>query len=147
PRPCAACKRSGRKGWPRCRRSSGPSCSAWRRGSPIPNEQRPCRRRSGYAPWSADNHLSREVEGKPLSLRMNLYGWNLPSFTQALGSKDAAVLEGATARLAQTVQEGPALSRAKAWLQTLISSGFPLRADREPPPEAADGGLLTVLME
>ena len=78
---------------------------------------------------------------------MNLYGWSLPSFAQVLGSKDSAVLEDATARLCETLPNEPGLSKAKAWLQTLIESGFPLRQDREMPSEPADGGLLTVRME
>jgi hypothetical protein len=79
---------------------------------------------------------------------MNLYGWRLSSFRQVLGSKDSALLEAATARLAKDFSKDPAaLARAKAWLQTLIESGFPLRQDRPPPSEPADGGLLTVQME
>jgi hypothetical protein len=78
---------------------------------------------------------------------MNLYGWRLSSFTQVLGSKDAALLEAATARLSEALREEPALSKAKTWLQTLIESGFPLRQVRPPPSEPADGGLLTVQME
>jgi hypothetical protein len=78
---------------------------------------------------------------------MNLYGWRLSSFTQVLGGKDSALLEAATARLSQALSKEPALPKAKAWLQTLIESGFPLRQDRPPPSEPADGGLLTVQME
>ena len=82
-----------------------------------------------------------------MSLRMNLYGWSFPSFTQVLGSKDSAVLEAATARVSEALPKEPAFSKAKAWLRTLIESGFPLRQEREPPSEPADGGLLTVQME
>lgn len=79
---------------------------------------------------------------------MNLYGWRLSSFTQALGSKDSALLEAATARLAEAFPKDPAaLAKAQAWLQTLIEKGFPLRPDRPPASEPADGGLLTVQME
>jgi hypothetical protein len=78
---------------------------------------------------------------------MNLYGWHLSSFAQVLGSKDSALLEAATARLSEALPEEPALSKARAWLQTLIQSGFPLRQDRPPPAEPADGGLLTVQLE
>jgi hypothetical protein len=78
---------------------------------------------------------------------MNLYGWHLSFFKQVLGGKDAALLEAATARLAEALPEEPARSRATAWLQTLIESGFPLRQDHPPPSEPADGGLLTVQME
>jgi hypothetical protein len=78
---------------------------------------------------------------------MNLYGWRLSSFVQVLGSKDSAVLEAATARLQEALPQEPALSKARAWLRTLIENGFPLRQDREPPSEPADGGLLTVRME
>ena len=81
-----------------------------------------------------------------MSLRMNLYGWSFDSFTQVLGSKNAAVLEAATARLTECIHE-PNLSRGKAWLTTLIETGFPLRRDRQPPPEPAGGGLLNVPME
>ncbi len=77
---------------------------------------------------------------------MQLYGWSFDSFTRVLGSKDAAVLEAATARLAECLHE-PELSRGKAWLTTLIETGYPLRRDRQPPPEPAGGGLLTVQME
>ena len=80
-----------------------------------------------------------------MSLRMNLYGWSFDSFTRVLGSKNAAVLEAATARLAECLQE-PNLSRGKAWLTTLIETGFPLARDRQPP-EPAGGGLLNVQME
>jgi hypothetical protein len=79
---------------------------------------------------------------------MNLYGWRFSSFTQVLGSKDSTLLEAATARLAEAfAKDPPALAKATAWLQTLIESGFPLRKDRPPPTEPADGGLLTVQME
>jgi hypothetical protein len=78
---------------------------------------------------------------------MNLYGWSMPAFRQALGSKDSAVLEKATARLSETLPKEPGLSRAKAWLRTLIENGFPLQQDREPASDPADGGLLTVQME
>jgi hypothetical protein len=78
---------------------------------------------------------------------MNLYGWRLSSFVRALGSKDSALLEAATARLSEALPKEPALSRARAWLQTLIGSGFPLRQDRPPPAPPADGGLLTLQME
>jgi hypothetical protein len=78
---------------------------------------------------------------------MNLYGWRLSSFTQVLGSKDPALLEATTARLSEALSEESALSKARAWLQTLIESGFPLRQHRPPPSEPADGGLLAVQME
>jgi hypothetical protein len=78
---------------------------------------------------------------------MNLYGWRLSSLTQVLGSKDSALLGAATARLSEALPNEPALSKARAWLQTLIERGFPLRQDRPPPSEAADGGLLTLQME
>jgi hypothetical protein len=77
---------------------------------------------------------------------MNLYGWSFDSFTQVLGSKNGAVLEAATARLSECLDE-PNLSTAKAWLTTLVETGFPLRRDRQPPPEPAGGGLLNVQME
>jgi hypothetical protein len=78
---------------------------------------------------------------------MNLYGWRLSSFTQVLGSKDSALLEAATARVSEALPKEPALSKAKAWLRTLIESGFPLQQDRPPPSEPDDGGLLTLQME
>jgi hypothetical protein len=81
---------------------------------------------------------------------MHLYGWHLSSFKQALGSKDSDLLEAATARLSECFTEEAdesTVSKAKAWLRTLIESGFPLREDREPPSAPADGGLLTVQME
>jgi hypothetical protein len=77
---------------------------------------------------------------------MNLYGWSINSFTQVLGSKNAPVLEAATARLSEYLDE-PNLSKGKAWLTNLIQTGFPLRGDRPPPSECAGGGLLTVQME
>jgi hypothetical protein len=78
---------------------------------------------------------------------MNLYGWSLSSFAEALGSKDSVLVEAATARLSEALPKEPALSKAKAWLHTLIESGCPLRQDRPPPSEPADGGMLTVQME
>jgi hypothetical protein len=78
---------------------------------------------------------------------MNLYGWRLSSFTQVLGSKDSALLEAATARLENALPQESALSKAKAWLRTLIDSGFLLQRDRPPPAQPADGGLLTLHME
>ena len=85
--------------------------------------------------------------GFALSLRMNLYGWRLSALLHVLGSKDTSVLEGTTALLAKTLTKEPVLSKAKAWLRTLIESGFPLAKDREPPSVPADGDLLTVQME
>jgi hypothetical protein len=82
-----------------------------------------------------------------LSLRMNLYGWSLPAFRQVLGSNDPAVLEKATALITKTLPKEPAQSQAKAWLRTLVEYGFPFQQEREPFPEPADGGLLTVQME
>jgi hypothetical protein len=81
-----------------------------------------------------------------VSLRMNLYGWSFDSFTQVLGSKNAAVLEAATTRLSECLDE-PDLSKGKAWLTKLIETGFPLRQNRHSPTEPAEGGLLTVQME
>lgn len=78
---------------------------------------------------------------------MNLYGWSLPELQLALGSKDVAVLAKATALISETLPNEPTQSIAKAWLRTLILSGFPLRRDREQPSEPADGGLLTMQME
>jgi hypothetical protein len=77
---------------------------------------------------------------------MNLFGWSFDCFTQVLGSKNPAVLEAATTHLSECLKE-PDLSRGKAWLTTLIEKGFPLRRDRQPPQEPAEGGLLTVQME
>jgi hypothetical protein len=77
---------------------------------------------------------------------MNLYGWSFESFTQVLGSKNAAILEAAAARLSECLNE-PNLSKGKAWLTTLIETGFPLQRDRPTPPEPAGGGLLNVQME
>ena len=73
-----------------------------------------------------------------MSLRMNLYGWSLPSFLQTLGSKDSTVLATATARLTDTLQE-PSRAKAKAWLQTLIENGHPCAkiAKRRSPPTGA----------
>jgi hypothetical protein len=83
-----------------------------------------------------------------MSLRMNIYGTSLTSFKQVIGSKDSAVLEEATACLSAAYEREPEiLTRAKAWLRTLIVDGFPLRQDRKPPSEPADGGLLTMHME
>jgi hypothetical protein len=81
-----------------------------------------------------------------MSLRMNLYGWSIDSFIQVLGSKNAAVLAAATARLSECLDE-PNLSKGKAWLTTLIETGFPLGRDRQPAPEPAGGGLLAVQTE
>lgn len=82
-----------------------------------------------------------------LSLRMNLYGWSLSAFKQVLGRKDSAVLEKATALISESLPEEPDQSKAKAWLHTLIMSGFPFRQEREQPSAPGDGGLLTVQME
>jgi hypothetical protein len=73
---------------------------------------------------------------------MNVYGWSLPSFRQVLGSKDSAVLEKATALLSKTLPKEPGLSKAKAWLATLIERGFPLRQGRQPPSEGQDAFIL-----
>jgi hypothetical protein len=78
---------------------------------------------------------------------MNLYGWSLASFKEVLGSKNSALLEDATARLAKALPSEPGLSKAKAWLQTLIERGWPLQEDRAPPTAPSDGGLLTVQLE
>jgi hypothetical protein len=78
---------------------------------------------------------------------MNLYGWSLSSFTQVLGSKDAAVLDAANADVVESLPNEPGLSRGKAWLRTLIEKGCPLRQEREPPAIPGDGGLLTMQME
>jgi hypothetical protein len=87
------------------------------------------------------------LEGVPLSLRMNLYGWSLASFTRMLGSKDSVVLEAANARLAEALPEERVLTKGRAWLRTLIETGFALRQDRAPASAPADGGLLTMQME
>lgn len=57
------------------------------------------------------------------------------------------MLEKASAFVSETLPEEPSQSKAKAWIRTLVENGFPLREEREPPSEPADGGLLTVQME
>jgi hypothetical protein len=78
---------------------------------------------------------------------MNLYGWSVQSFHDVLGSNDQGVLEAAMIHLADFLKDEPALARGNAWLRTLIEAGYPLRQDRPPQSEPADGGLLTVSME
>lgn len=78
---------------------------------------------------------------------MNLRGWCRSSFTHALGSKDRAALDGALARIAESLPREPARAKAAAWLRTLVDDGFPLRGDRGPAAGAADGGLLSIRAE
>lgn len=78
---------------------------------------------------------------------MNLRGWCLSSFTHVLGSKDLAALDGALTRIAESMTREPARSKAAVWVRTLVNDGFPLRGDRGPAAEAADGGLLTIRAE
>jgi hypothetical protein len=79
---------------------------------------------------------------------MNIYGSSLTSFKHVLGSKDAPVLEAAMEWLTDAYPRDPdLLTKAKAWLRTLIEDGFPLRQDREPLSEPVDGALLIVHME
>jgi len=82
-----------------------------------------------------------------MSLRINIYGTSLSSFKEVLGSKNAEVLEAAMSWLTDAKFDEPEFTRGKAWLRTLIEDGFPLRQDREPPSEPADGGLMTVQAE
>jgi hypothetical protein len=82
-----------------------------------------------------------------MSLRLNIYGWSLAAFKKEIGSKNSAVLEKATALIAETLTKEPNQSWAKAWLRTLIMDGFPFQQDRAPSAAPADGGLLTVQME
>src|SRR5262249_18541504 len=78
---------------------------------------------------------------------MNLYGWSFQSFHDVLWSNEASVLKAATGHLEDTLKDESALARSKAWLRTLIEAGFPMRHERGPKPEPADGGLLTLQME
>ena len=78
---------------------------------------------------------------------MNLYGWSLPSFTRVLGSKDPAVFDAAAGCLSESLEREPARTKGAVWLRTLVNVGYPLREDRGPPAELADGGLLTMQME
>src|SRR5262245_29699396 len=85
-----------------------------------------------------------------MSLRMALYGWKLQEFIAVIGSKDAKVLEAASAHLAEAFEghrDQTTLPKAMAWLRTLINKGFPLRNQRERPTVAADGDLLVMRME
>src|SRR5581483_5895011 len=61
-------------------------------------------------------------------------------------SSEESPVSGLDNGVHQSLHE-PELSRGKAWLTTLIETGYPLRRDRQPPPEPAGGGLLTVQME
>lgn len=81
-----------------------------------------------------------------MSLRMNIYGWNLAEFRKILGSKDTAVLEKASSLISETLPKEPVRTQASAWLHTLVERGYPLWEEREPS-EAVDGDLLTVKME
>jgi hypothetical protein len=78
---------------------------------------------------------------------MNLYGWSLRAFGNVLASANSSVLKAATAHFVQSQKDESAIPRGKAWLQTLIEKGFPLREARERPAEPIDGGLLTMQME
>jgi hypothetical protein len=78
---------------------------------------------------------------------MGVYASSLSSFTKVLGSKDFKVLKAASARLTEIFSDEAARTRALAWLRTLVQDGFPLKRDREPVSEPADGGLLTMRME
>ena len=69
-----------------------------------------------------------------MSLRMNLYGWSFQSFRDVLGSRNSSVLDAAMAVLAETVRDESALNHSKAWLRTLIETGFPMYSEREPSP-------------
>jgi hypothetical protein len=51
-----------------------------------------------WAPASLSSGVSCAIE-VPLSLRMNLYGWESGNSSKSSGSKDSAVLERATADL------------------------------------------------
>lgn len=62
-------------------------------------------------------------KGLPVSLRMNLHGWSLPAFKQALERKDAAVLEKATSLLCMSLPKEPANSQAQKWLRTFVAKG------------------------
>ena len=81
-----------------------------------------------------------------MSLRMNLYGWHLFTFKQALGSQNKSLLNSARAHLSKTFKE-PQLSRANAFVRTLVENGYPLLSERQFPSEPDDGGLLTMQME
>jgi hypothetical protein len=57
-----------------------------------------------------------------MSLRMNLYGWQLQEFIDVIGSKNAKVLETASAHLAEEFKgrsDHADLPKAIAWLRTL----------------------------
>jgi len=83
-----------------------------------------------------------------MSLRMNLYGFELSRLKRALGSKESAVFEAAAASLADCYLDEPELSlKANAWLRTLLERGYVLREVRGPPIEPADGGPPTFLIE
>jgi hypothetical protein len=78
---------------------------------------------------------------------MNLYGWSFQSFRDVLGSKNPSILKAATAHFAESQPDESVLARGKAWLQTLIETGYPLQRDCHLPTAPANGGLLTMQME
>jgi hypothetical protein len=78
---------------------------------------------------------------------MNLYGWSMQSFRSVLASANASVLKAATAYFVESQKNESAITRGKAWLQTIINKGFPLREEREQPAEPEEGALLTMQME
>jgi hypothetical protein len=84
-----------------------------------------------------------------MSLRMDLHGWKLQEFIDVIGSKNATVLERASAHLEELYKgaKDDDLSKALAWLHTLINEGHSLRWERERPAVAMDGALLAMQME
>jgi hypothetical protein len=85
-----------------------------------------------------------------MALRMNLYGWKLQELIDAIGSKNATLLEKASAHFEEMFQgwsDQTDLPEARAWLRTLIYEGHALRKDREPPSVGTDGALVVVHVE
>jgi hypothetical protein len=78
---------------------------------------------------------------------MNLYGFSLQAFRNVLASADSSVLKAASAIFVESQKNESAITKGKAWLQTLIDRGFPFREERAQPAEPKEGGLLTMQME
>lgn len=82
-----------------------------------------------------------------MALRLNLYGFEQQAVLDVLGSGDRAVLAAAVEHLSKAFRDPAVVSKAKAWLTTLIMVGCPLRTDRIVPTVGDDGGLLVMQME
>ena len=82
-----------------------------------------------------------------MSLRMNLYSFELSSLIELLSSGEQGILAAAHENVEASLRAPDDRERAKLWVSRLVRDGVLLARDREPPSTPSDGDLLVSRLE